>query len=180
MVWSVLTLLLLVELLAWAAYGVLGWALSPGWLWVWLLPMLVVAWWYADVSWAGLFSERTRELSLAFGAPVMMHARLRDGSLRHAAREEGAKVLLYEAGEAWRMDSWAVDAGVRGVRRVLAALEMTEPVEEEPDDLLVPDLPRAAGRGEPHAGIVVGDEDGVSAIMLSGTDRWHCEKRTPV
>ena len=28
--------------------------------------------------------------------------------------------------------------------------------------------------------VVVGDEDGVSAILLSGTDRWHCEKRTPV
>lgn len=79
-----------------------------------------------------LEDPETRRLAEAFAAPVMMHARLRDGSLRHAAREEGAKVLLYEAGEAWRMDSWAIDAGVRGVRRVLAALEMTEPVEEEP------------------------------------------------
>ena len=49
-VWSVLTLLLLVELLAWAAYGVLGWALSPGWLWVWLLPLLVVSLWAATAS----------------------------------------------------------------------------------------------------------------------------------
>ena len=62
----------------------------------------------------------------------MMHARLRDGSLRAAAREAGAKVLLYEAGEAWRMDGWAVDAGVRGVRRVLAHLGMIEPPEEDP------------------------------------------------
>ena len=74
----------------------------------------------------------TRELAEAFAAPVMLHARLRDGSLRSAARESGARVLLYEAGEAWRMDGWAVDAGVRGVRRVLAALGMTDPVEEEP------------------------------------------------
>ena len=79
-----------------------------------------------------LEDPETRRLAEAFAAPVMMHARLRDGSLRHAAREEGAKVLLYEAGEAWRMDPWAIDAGVRGVRRVLAALAMTEPVEEEP------------------------------------------------
>ncbi|GHJ60694.1 deacylase [Nocardioides sp. OK12] len=79
-----------------------------------------------------LEDPETRRLAEAFAAPVMMHARLRDGSLRHAAREEGAKVLLYEAGEAWRMDPWAIDAGVRGVRRVLAALGMTEPVEEEP------------------------------------------------
>ena len=48
-----------------------------------------------------------------------------------AARERGAKVLLYEAGEAWRMDQWAIDAGVRGVRRVLAALGMIDPLAEE-------------------------------------------------
>jgi predicted deacylase len=58
----------------------------------------------------------------------MLHAPLRDGSLRSAARERGAKVLLYEAGEAWRMDEWAIDAGVLGVRRVLASLGMTDPV----------------------------------------------------
>jgi predicted deacylase len=60
----------------------------------------------------------------------MLHAKIRDGSLRHAAREQGAKVLLYEAGEPLRFDSSAVDAGVVGVRRVLAALGMTEPVDE--------------------------------------------------
>ena len=81
---------------------------------------------------ADLEDERTRELAEAFAAPVMMHARIRDGSLRHAAGERGATVLLYEAGEAWRMDPWAVDAGVAGVRRVLAHVGMIDPVEEEP------------------------------------------------
>jgi uncharacterized protein len=79
-----------------------------------------------------LEDPRARELALAFAAPVMLHARLRDGSLRSAARERGATVLLYEAGEAWRMDDWAVRAGVLGVRRVLAALGMTGSVDEEP------------------------------------------------
>lgn len=81
---------------------------------------------------ADLEDDRTRELAEAFAAPVMLHAKIRDGSLRAAAREAGATVLLYEAGEAWRMDAWAIDAGVRGVRRVLAALGMTEPVDEDP------------------------------------------------
>lgn len=80
---------------------------------------------------ADLDDPRTRELATAFAAPAMLHAPLRDGSLRSAARERGAKVLLYEAGEAWRMDEWAIDAGVVGVRRVLAVLGMTAPVEEE-------------------------------------------------
>ena len=76
-----------------------------------------------------LDDERTRELAEIFAAPVMYHARIRDGSLRHAASESGSTVLLYEGGEAWRFDDWAIGAGVDGVRRVLASLGMTAPVE---------------------------------------------------
>ena len=73
-----------------------------------------------------LEDERTRDLAEAFGAPVIYHARLRDGSLRSAAREHGARVLLYEAGEAWRFDEWAITAGVDGVLRVLTRLGMID------------------------------------------------------
>ncbi len=75
---------------------------------------------------ADLDDPRTRELAHAFGAPIALHAKLRDGSLRQAARERGSTVLLYEGGEAWRFDEWAIEAGVAGVRRVLAALGMVE------------------------------------------------------
>lgn len=78
---------------------------------------------------ADLEDPRTRALAEAFGAPVMLHARLRDGSLRQAARDRGATVLLYEGGEAWRFDDFAIDAGVDGVLRVLAALGMIDPIE---------------------------------------------------
>lgn len=71
-----------------------------------------------------LEDPQTRSLAEAFGAPVMYHARLRDGSLRAAARETGARVLLYEAGEAWRFDEYAIVPGVDGVLRVLAHLGM--------------------------------------------------------
>jgi len=81
---------------------------------------------------ADLDDPRTRALAEAFAAPVMLHAKIRDGSLRHAARERGATVLLYEGGEAWRFDEWAITAAVDGVRRVLAALGMVDPVEESP------------------------------------------------
>jgi predicted deacylase len=81
---------------------------------------------------ADLDDPRTRGLAEAFAAPVMLHAKIRDGSLRHAARERGACVLLYEGGENLRFDGYAIDAGVVGVRRVLAALGMTDPV-TEPD-----------------------------------------------
>ncbi|GAA1186653.1 succinylglutamate desuccinylase/aspartoacylase family protein [Ornithinimicrobium humiphilum] len=74
-----------------------------------------------------LEDDRTRELGEAFGAPVLYHARLRDGSLRSAAVDRGARVLLYEAGEAWRFDEWAITAGVDGVLRVLVRLGMIDP-----------------------------------------------------
>ena len=77
---------------------------------------------------ADLDDPRTRSLAEAFGAPVMLHAKLRDGSLRAAARERGATVLLFESGEAMRFDQWAIEAGVSGVLRVLAALDMIDPV----------------------------------------------------
>lgn len=81
---------------------------------------------------ADLDDPRTRQLAEVFGAPVMIHARSRDGSLRHAARERGATVLLYEAGEAWRFDEWAIAAGVAGVRRVLASMGMIDISDDPP------------------------------------------------
>ncbi|MBM0123921.1 succinylglutamate desuccinylase/aspartoacylase family protein [Pimelobacter simplex] len=76
---------------------------------------------------ADLDDPRTRELADAFGAPVMLHARLRDGSLRQAGRDRGATVLLYEAGEAMRFQAEPIAVGVAGVRRVLASLGMIDP-----------------------------------------------------
>lgn len=82
---------------------------------------------------ADLDDPRTRELAEAFGAPVMLHARLRDGSLRQAALDVGARVLLYEAGEILRFDEEPIAVGVAGVRRVLTAMGMLEPsASEEP------------------------------------------------
>lgn len=81
---------------------------------------------------ADLDDPETRKLAEAFGAPIMLHARLRDGSLRAAATESGATMLLYEGGEAWRFDSWALDAGVQGIRNVLAELAMIDRDDDGP------------------------------------------------
>ena len=79
---------------------------------------------------ADLDDPRTRDLAIAFGAPFMMHAKLRDGSMRAAATATGSTVLLYEGGEAWRFDREAIDAGVVGVVRVLARLGMIQSTDE--------------------------------------------------
>lgn len=73
---------------------------------------------------AYLDDEATLELARAFGAPFIVDARLRDGSVRAAATKKGIKVLLYEAGQIHRFDEGAVETGVNGVLRVLEAMDM--------------------------------------------------------
>lgn len=65
-------------------------------------------------------------LARAFGAPVILHAPLRQGSLRAAAAGLGIKTLLYEAGEALRFDSTAIETGAVGTMRVLEAVGMID------------------------------------------------------
>ncbi len=79
---------------------------------------------------ADLEEPTTRHLAEAFGAPLMMHSATRDGSLRQAATDAGATVLLFEGGEAWRFGEDAIRAGVDGVLRVLAELAMIDPLVE--------------------------------------------------
>ncbi|CAM3737837.1 succinylglutamate desuccinylase/aspartoacylase family protein [Parendozoicomonas haliclonae] len=73
---------------------------------------------------ANLSDPETSAIAEAFGAPVMLNANLRDGSLRQAAMESGTRILLYEAGEALRFDEFSIKAGVRGVLKVMAKLGM--------------------------------------------------------
>ena len=69
-------------------------------------------------------NKRLVEMGEAFGAPVMMTSKLRDGSLRMAAEEIGVDVLLYEAGEGLRFDELAARTGVAGILRVMQAKGM--------------------------------------------------------
>jgi predicted deacylase len=64
---------------------------------------------------ASLDDPDTRELAFAFGAPVIIDANVRDGSLRQAVMEKNIPMLLFEAGEALRFDETAVRIGVHGI-----------------------------------------------------------------
>ncbi len=66
-----------------------------------------------------LNNEYTLKLAHAFEAPVVLHAELRDGSLRAEAQENGTPILLYEAGEALRFDESCIRIGVKGIINVL-------------------------------------------------------------
>ncbi|WP_258238639.1 succinylglutamate desuccinylase/aspartoacylase family protein [Arcobacter sp. F2176] len=64
-------------------------------------------------------NEYTLKLARAFGAPVILHSELRDGSLRAEGEESGIPILLYEAGEALRFDETCIRIGVKGIINVL-------------------------------------------------------------
>ncbi len=64
------------------------------------------------------------KLAHAFAPPVIVNSALRDGSLRHEAREKGVPVMVFEAGEGLRFDETAIRVGVKGVLNVLRHLGM--------------------------------------------------------
>lgn len=65
-----------------------------------------------------------KELAKYFGTPVILNAKLRDGSLREAASQLGIPLLVYEGGEAMRYSEICVHAGVKGIVNVLHHLNM--------------------------------------------------------
>ena len=68
-----------------------------------------------------------RAMAKAFGVPLLLNAKTRDGSLRGVATRHGIPMLVYEAGEALRYDSMSIRAGYRGVVNVMRYLEMLPP-----------------------------------------------------
>jgi len=69
-------------------------------------------------------NEATLERAEAFGAPIIIRARLREGSLRQAAKARGCDMLLYEAGEALRFDELSARVGSSGILRVMHQMGM--------------------------------------------------------
>jgi len=67
------------------------------------------------------------DLAFAFGAPVVINAGLRDGSMRKSAGDAGVPVLVYEAGEALRFDELSIRIGVKGVLNIMRHLGMLPP-----------------------------------------------------
>ena len=78
---------------------------------------------------ANLDDPRVPDLAKAFGAPVVVNAALRDGSLRACAAGHDIPVMIYEAGEALRFDELSIRAGIRGILQVMRKLGMLPPSE---------------------------------------------------
>lgn len=103
---------------------------------------------------ANLDLAHTEKLAKAFHAPVILHSKERDGSLRQAANDRGIPLLLYEAGEALRFNDQAIHIGLKGVLNVMQALNML------PQEQHTPPLPHSpVARSSiwvraPHSGIL--------------------------
>lgn len=76
---------------------------------------------------AELKSEETARMAEAFAAPIILNASLRAGTLREHADSLGIPVVTYEGGEALRFDEIAIASGVKGIIRVMRALDMLPP-----------------------------------------------------
>ncbi|MBT8048382.1 MAG: succinylglutamate desuccinylase/aspartoacylase family protein [Xanthomonadales bacterium] len=81
---------------------------------------------------ANLDDPRIPDLAEAFGAPVVVNATLRDGSLRACAAGHDIPVMIYEAGEALRFDELSIRAGIRGILGVMRQLGMLPPLKRKP------------------------------------------------
>jgi predicted deacylase len=73
---------------------------------------------------ASLASAETTRLARAFGAPLILDAAERDGSLRACAAKAGIPMLVYEAGEALRFSDICIKAGIRGILHVMHEIGM--------------------------------------------------------
>jgi uncharacterized protein len=67
-----------------------------------------------------------RALAVTFGAPFVLAARLRSGSLREVAYVRRVPVLTYEGGGPMRFDEEAIEVATAGSLRVLARLGMID------------------------------------------------------
>jgi len=65
------------------------------------------------------------ELAKAFNAPFLLNSSLREGSLRKQASLKGKPIIVYEAGEAERLDEYAIEQGILGTIRVMNHLGIT-------------------------------------------------------
>ena len=73
---------------------------------------------------ANIEDPDTLRLAEAFRVPVIINAKVREGSLRQTLAERGISYLLYEAGEALRFDDVAIRAGIRGIISVMETIGM--------------------------------------------------------
>jgi predicted deacylase len=65
-----------------------------------------------------------KPIAKAFGVPVILESKVREGSLRGYASKLGIPAIVYEGGEALRLNQLSILMGLRGILNVLFYLKM--------------------------------------------------------
>lgn len=68
--------------------------------------------------------RESMQLAKAFGAPVVIVSSIREGSFRGSCKEAGKPVILFESGEAARLEAATIRFGLRGIMAVMRHLRM--------------------------------------------------------
>lgn len=74
---------------------------------------------------ANMSDKVTADLARAFGCELILAGKGPTGSLREATRAAGCRVVVYEAGEAFKFEPAPVRIGVRGIRNCLHHLGLS-------------------------------------------------------
>ncbi|NNC47578.1 MAG: succinylglutamate desuccinylase/aspartoacylase family protein [Sphingomonas sp.] len=99
-------------------------------------------------------AKRAVELAHAFSPPIIIKSALRENSLRALAMAEGIEMLLYEAGEALRLDRASTRIGLNGILRVMEKMEMISLAPEKRQRPVPFEATRSIWVRAPRAGMV--------------------------
>ena len=86
---------------------------------------------------ADLSDPEIRELAIHFGLGIVVGGSGPDGSLRREAVKAGIPAIIYEAGEPFRFQEDEIERGARGVKNIMAHLDMIEQADREIPDARV-------------------------------------------
>lgn len=107
---------------------------------------------------ANFRDEKAKKLALATNAPFIMDSPLIAKSLRSTANKMGKSVLVYEGGEAMRINDLAVDEGTKCVKNFLGHLKMIDHDMPEPSGIIIKESNwvRAKHSGIFHSSVELG------------------------
>jgi len=71
-----------------------------------------------------LDDQISKELAMAFNAPISFASKLISGSFRKAAFKLGKPIVVYEAGESMRFNEFAMQVAIAGIQNVLQNYKM--------------------------------------------------------
>lgn len=108
---------------------------------------------------ADLTQPANLALANAFGAPVIMNASPRDGSLREMVSGQRIPMLLYEAGTALRFDHKASKIGMEGILNVMRAIGMLPELSKPPKPRVIPIAKSTHWVRSPISGIFITEKD---------------------